>query len=76
MNKPPKQTSSAVKSQDQKPKKKPRRPFYDDEDDGGMAIDMIRKMFRQVLYVYCLIMLLLWLFHSIILFLFCMHFWE
>ncbi|KAI3439181.1 uncharacterized protein J3R85_005143 [Psidium guajava] len=47
MNKPPKQISSAVKSLDQKPKKKPRRPFSDDEDDGGgIAIDMIRKMFR------------------------------
>ncbi|KAF8031887.1 hypothetical protein BT93_D0947 [Corymbia citriodora subsp. variegata] len=45
MNKPPKQISSAVKSQDQKPKKKPIRPFSDDEDDGEMAINMIRKMF-------------------------------
>ncbi|XP_030468608.2 protein spt2 [Syzygium oleosum] len=46
MNKPPNQISSAVKSQDQKPKKKPIRPFSDDEDDGEMAINMIRKMFR------------------------------
>lgn len=70
MNKPPNQISSAVKSQDQKPKKKPIRPFSDDEDDDEMAINMIRKMFRRVFYVYCLIMLLLWSFHSIILFLF------
>ncbi|KAI6703352.1 hypothetical protein NL676_012488 [Syzygium grande] len=46
MNKPSNQISSAVKSQDQKPKKKPVRPFSDDEDDDEMAINMIRKMFR------------------------------
>ncbi|KAL3741376.1 hypothetical protein ACJRO7_016934 [Eucalyptus globulus] len=48
MNKPPKQISSAVKPQDHKPKKKPIRPFSDDEDDGEMAINMIRQMFRRV----------------------------
>jgi len=69
MNKPPKQISSAVKPQDHKPKKKPIRPFSDDEEDGEMAINMIRQMFRQVSFVYRLIMLLLWSFYLVVLFL-------
>ncbi|KAI4326006.1 hypothetical protein MLD38_031364 [Melastoma candidum] len=46
INKPPNQAPSRMNSQDQKIKKRPARPFSDDEeDDGERAISMIRKMF-------------------------------
>ncbi|KAK4765743.1 hypothetical protein SAY86_026833 [Trapa natans] len=46
MHKPQKQVSSHNRSLDQRSKKRPSRPFPDDDDSGDAAISMIRKMFR------------------------------
>ncbi|EEF33486.1 conserved hypothetical protein [Ricinus communis] len=46
MNKPVKQISSKASLQDNRPKKKPARPFPDDDDDDAMAFSMLRKMLK------------------------------
>ncbi|XP_031385470.1 protein SPT2 homolog isoform X1 [Punica granatum] len=45
MSKPQKQIPSHNRLQDQRPKKRPSRPFPEDDDDNDAAISMIRKMF-------------------------------
>ncbi|XP_021655241.2 uncharacterized protein LOC110646188 isoform X2 [Hevea brasiliensis] len=50
INRPVKQISSHASLQNNHPKKKPARPFFDDEDEDTKALDIIRQMFNTRRY--------------------------